>query len=181
MKKKVLRRKLWTVALFLIKFNLLAIPMYLVLWSNLSYPPLQVFLTELVCDTLNFLGYHATLVNSPVSITPLISVSQFPKIQISWDSTGWKTLYALAALTIATPFVTIKRKAKFLAVGLPFLFVLNFIRVLTTILVAISYGFQYFEVVHTLLWREGLILTVVLIWYLWLRRIKFKVKKQSMF
>jgi exosortase/archaeosortase family protein len=74
-----------------------------------------------------------------------------------------------------------KKKIKFLAFGLPFLFFLNFIRILTTILIAINYGFQYFEVVHTLLWREGLILAVVLIWYMWLRRIKYKVKKQSIF
>jgi exosortase/archaeosortase family protein len=189
MKKKILRRKLWAVALFLVKFNLLAIPMYLVLWLNLSYPPLQIFLTDLVCRTLNFLGYDAALVNSPISLVPLISVSdQLPKIQISWDSTGWKSLYALAALTIATPFATIKGKAKFLAVGLLLLFVLNFVRILTTILTAVNYGFQYFEVVHTLLWREGLILAVVLLWYWWLRAeglrgigIKYKVKKQSIF
>jgi len=182
MKKKILRKKLWVVALFLIKFNLLAIPMYLVLWLDISYPPLQFFLTDLVYRALNFLGYNAALVTSPTSIVPLISVSdQFPKIQISWDSTGWKSLYALAALTIATPFATIKGKVKFLAVGLPLLFALNFIRILTTILAAINYGFQYFEVVHTLLWREGLIFAVVLLWYLWLRGIKYKVKKQSMF
>jgi exosortase/archaeosortase family protein len=182
MKKKILRKKLWAVALFLIKFNLLAIPMYLVLWLNLSYPPLQIFLTDLVYGTLNFLGYNATLVTSSVSVVPLISISDnYPKIQISWDSTGWKSLYALAALTIATPSATIKRKAKFLAVVLPLLFVLNFTRILTTILVAVNYGFQYFEIVHTLLWREGLILVVVLLWYLWLRGIKYKVKKQSIF
>jgi exosortase/archaeosortase family protein len=182
MKRKILRRKLWAVAVFLIKFNLLAIPMYLVLWLNLSYPPLQVFLTDLVCRSLNFLGYGAALVGSQTSTVPLIFISdQLPKIQISWDSTGWKTLYALAALTIATPYATMKRKAKFLAAGLPLLFVLNFLRILTTISVAVNYGFQYFEVVHTLLWREGLIFAVVLLWYLWLRGIKYKAKKQSMF
>ncbi|MHA1743340.1 MAG: archaeosortase/exosortase family protein [Candidatus Heimdallarchaeota archaeon] len=180
--KKKLRKKLWTVALFLLKFNLLAIPMYLVLWWNLSYPALQNFLTVLTYKTLVFLGYDASLVKTQTSIVPLISFSEeLPKIGISWDSTGWKSLYALTALTIATPFTTLKKKGKFLAVALPFLFLLNFFRILTTILIAVNYGFQYFDVVHTLLWREGLIFAVVAIWGLWLREIKYKVKKQSDF
>jgi len=180
--KKKLRRKFLAIAVFLVAFNLLAIPMYLVLWYNLSCLPLQTFLTELVYRTLNLLGYKVELIASQIDVVPMISMSdQSPLILISWDSTGWKTLYALAALTIATPFVKMKKKLKFLAIGLPFLFALNFARILTTILIAINYGFQYFDVVHTLLWREGMILAVVLIWYIWLRGIKFKDKKQSIF
>jgi exosortase/archaeosortase family protein len=76
----------------------------------------------------------------------------------------------LSALTIATPFATMKRKAKFLAISLPLLFILNFIRILTTIVIAINYGFKYFEVVHMFLWREGLIFLIVILWYVWLRK-----------
>jgi exosortase/archaeosortase family protein len=181
-RKKETRKKLWTVALFLIAFNVLAIPMYLLLWLNLSFPPLQTLLTEMVYSALKILGYSVELVVSQISLIPLIFVPQYAqKILITWDSTGWKTLYTLAALTIATPSVSMREKLKFLAIGLPFLFVLNFVRILTTITFAISYGFQYFEVVHTLLWREGLILAVVLVWYMWLRVVKFKDKKQSIF
>lgn len=176
MKRKTLRKRLLTVILFLIKFNLLAIPMYLILWLNLSYPPLQVFLTELTYRNLNLMGYHAELINSPESAVPLISFSdQFPKIQISWDSTGWKSMYALLALTLATPYSNLKRKLKFLALGTPFLFLLNYIRIITTILVSLNFGVQYFEVVHTLLWREGLILAVVAVWYLWLKKVKYNI------
>jgi len=181
-RRNELRKKLWIVALFLIVFNLLAIPMYLVLWLDLSFPPLQVLLTEMVYRALNILGYRVELVASQITLIPLIFVPQYSqKILITWDSTGWKTLYALAALAIATPSVSMKEKLRFLAVGLPFLFVLNFTRILTTIIIAINYGFQYFDVVHTLLWREGLILAVVLVWYMWLRVIKFKDKKRSIF
>lgn len=177
MRKKVLQKKLWTVAFFLIMFNLLAIPMFLSLLFNFSYPPLQTFLTDLTYRTLKFLGYNVDLIKSPTSVVPLISVSsEYPKILISWDSTGWKTLYVLAALTIATPFIAIKKKIKFLAFGLPLMFIFNFIRILTTILIAINYGFQYFEVVHMFLWREGLILAVVLLWYLWLKKVKFNIR-----
>jgi exosortase/archaeosortase family protein len=176
MKRKILRKKLWTLLLFLIKFNILAIPMYLVLLLNLSYPPLQTFLTDITYRNLNLMGYHATLVNSPASEVPLIFFSdQFPKVQISWDSTGWKSMYALLALTIATPFSDFKRKIRFLAVGIPSIFLLNYLRIITTILISLTFGVQYFEVVHTLLWREGLILAVITIWYLWLKKVKYNI------
>jgi exosortase/archaeosortase family protein len=63
-----------------------------------------------------------------------------------------------------------KDKLKFLAIGLPVLFVLNFLRIATTILVSVIYGFKYFEIVHIFLWREGLIAAVLIIWCLWLRQ-----------
>ena len=183
MKKNVLRKKLWAAVLFLVKFNLLAIPMYLVLWLNLSYPPLQTFLTGLVYNNLKLMGYGVELINSPSSSVPLISFSdQLPKIQISWDSTGWKTIYALLALTLATPYSNLKGKVRFLAIGIPALLLLNYIRIITTILISLNFGFQYFNIVHTLLWREGLILAVVAIWYLWLKKVKYNIgKKHSIF
>lgn len=176
MKKTVLRKKLWTWVLFLVKFNILAIPMYLILFLNMSYPPLQTLLTELTCKNLNLMGYHASLVTSPESEVQLIYFSnQFPKVQISWDSTGWKSMYALLALTLATPLSNLKRKARFLAIGIPSIFLLNYLRIITTILISLNFGIQYFEVIHTLLWREGLIIAVVAIWYLWLKKVKYNI------
>jgi len=176
MKKKVLRNKLWTLVLFLIKFNLLAIPMYLAIFSNLSYPPLQNFLTELTYRNLNLFGYHSSLVASPESEVPLIYFSDnFPKVQISWDSTGWKSMYALLALTLATPPSDLKRKSRFLVIGIPAIFLLNYLRIITTILISLNFGIQYFEVVHTFLWREGLILAVIIFWYLWLKKVKYNI------
>jgi exosortase/archaeosortase family protein len=176
MKKTVLRKKLWTLVLFLVKFNILAIPMYMALFLNLSYPPLQTFLTELTYKNLNLMGYHASLVTSPESEVQLIYFSdQFPKVQISWDSTGWKSMYALLALTLATPLPNMKGKFKFLLIGIPSIFLLNYLRIITTILISLNFGVQYFEIIHTLLWREGLILAVVAIWYLWLKKVKYNI------
>jgi exosortase/archaeosortase family protein len=165
--KKLQRKKLLEVLKFIIIFNLLAIPMYLVLYFNLSFDPLRNFLAFLTTRFLAALGVDAAQENFFVVV---LAHNQLRKIDISFDSTGWKTLYALIALTIATPKGKIKGKLKFLAIGLPALFVLNFFRIATTIMVAVAYGWQYFDVVHTLLWREGLIAAVVLIWYLWLRK-----------
>lgn len=158
-------RKLLTVLLFLVEFNLLAIPMYLVIYLNLSFQPLQDFLAALTKNSLVLLGYPATQEGSLV-ITA--NQNQFYSIDVSWDSTGWKSMYALLALAIATPIKSWKKKLKFVSIAIPTIFLLNFLRLLTTILVALFYGLQYFEFVHTLLWREGLILAVVCIWGFWL-------------
>jgi hypothetical protein len=42
-------------------------------------------------------------------------------------------------------------------------------------LIALKFGWQYLDVVHNFLWREGLILAVVLIWYIWLRKEKYNI------
>jgi len=165
--KKLQQKKLLEVLKFIIFFNLLAIPMYLVLYFNLSFDPLRDFLAFLTTKFLSMLGINAAQENLFVDV---LANNQLLKIDISFDSTGWKTLYCLFALAIATPKRKIKNKLKFLAVGLPVLFILNFLRIATTILVAVIFGFKYFEVVHIFLWREGLIAAVVIIWYLWLRQ-----------
>jgi exosortase/archaeosortase family protein len=172
-----LRKKLKTVAWFLIKFNLLAIPLYLVLYFNFSFPPLQEFLTKISIPAIELFGYKTMLLTSfHCNVDSIFIPAYEQSICISWDSTGWKSMYALAALAIATPFIAWKRKWKFIAVGVPLVFALNYIRIVTTILISLKFGFQYFNVVHTLLWREGLILAVVAIWYLWLRKEKYNIR-----
>jgi len=170
-KNLILRKKLKTIALFLLVFNLLAIPLYLLMYFNFSYPPLQNFLTSASRPFIEFFGYDTTVITYHACNVPAISGNKFPEpVCVSWDSTGWKSMYALAALAIATPLVVWKKKLKFLAIGVPLIFLINYLRIVTTILIALRFGWQYFEVVHTLIWREGLILAVVAIWYIWLRK-----------
>jgi exosortase/archaeosortase family protein len=182
MKKKILRKKLWKIVLFLIIFNALALPMYAVIILNtnqeiISYQPLQFFLRDIIYQTLKHIGYTVSLSEDPRCSIPAILISDhsIDPICISWDCTGWKTMYALLALTIATPLSNLRVKFKFLAVGIPTLFFLNYLRIITTILISLIYGVQYFKVVHTLLWREGLILAVIAIWYLWLKKVKYNI------
>jgi len=167
--KRLGRKKLIEIAKFIVIFNVLAIPMYVVLNYNLSFDPFRNFIAFLSAKFLSVFGIDAVQTNSFIDI---LASNQLLKIDISFDSTGWKTLYALVALVLATPARKPKDKMRFLAIGLPVLFALNLLRIATTILVAVVFGFQYFEVVHIFLWREGLIAAVVLIWYLWLRQKK---------
>src|SRR4030042_2288171 len=171
-----LRKKLKTVAWFLVFFNLLAIPLYLIMYFNLSSPPLQNFLAIVSEPAIKIFGYQTSLVYSPYCNAKSIFLPEFEKsICISWDSTGWKSMYALAALAIATPFIAWRKKWKFIAIGVPLVFAINYLRIVTTILIALKFGFQYFEVVHTVLWREGLILLIVAIWFVWLRKENYNI------
>lgn len=172
-KKKDLkfRNRLKTVAWFLVKFNLLAIPLYLALYLNLYSPQFQGFLTTISRPFIEMFGYQTSLVSaSYCNVQTIFIPSHQQSVCISWDSTGWKSMYALAALAIATPLIAWKRKWKFITIGVPLVFVINYLRIVTTIVISLKFGWQYFDVVHTVLWREGLILAVVAIWFVWLRK-----------
>ena len=167
MKGKFFEKKLVKILFFLLKFNLLAIPLYITLYFNLSFPPLQNFLAYLIFQTLKIFGYSVSLNGY------FLIIQNFPEIiEVSWDSTGWKSLYALTALVLATPLSNFYKKMKFLILALPTLFLINYIRILTTILVSIKFGFKYFEIIHTFLWREGLIFAIIAIWVLYLLKKK---------
>jgi len=152
------------VLIFLIKFNLLLIPFYAIIYFDLSFYPLQAAFTNFITSILNFLGYHV----STSGFFLYLGEKQYP-IDISRDCIGWKSAYSLFALVFATPGL-IKDKLKFLVIWIPFLFVVNIFRVLITILVGLNFGFQYLEVIHTFLWQEIMIIALLLVWYIWLRK-----------
>lgn len=166
-KKRVTREKLKKIMLFLVKLNLLAIPLYLAIYFNISFQPMQTFLAYLVSSFLKIIGYSFT--REDFLLTTFLE-NKLLQIEISWDSTGWKSMYALVALIVATPISTYKDKFKFLLIGLPAIFVLNFLRIITTILISIKFGFHYFDFLHLFLWRTVLIASVLTLWYLWLKR-----------
>lgn len=173
-KKEKLTNRLISVLIFLLMFNLLAIPLYIALYTNFSFEPLKELDAGIVSTTLNFLGYSS---NSDGFTVNLVSNGDQQKIDISWDSTGWKSMYAIAALIVATPISKITRRIKFAAIGVAIIFFINYLRILTTIAISASFGFNLFDIIHTVLWREGLILAVVGIWFAWVGMEKYKIGK----
>jgi len=173
--KKLPRRKLLGVLIFLVKFNLLALPMYAVMYSGISLPWLQQAIADFLYATLKAAGY--TVAKQGIVLT-LVAGNAITNIIIDMDCTGWKSMYAVAALALATPAPNDWKKLKFIAAGASALFALNLLRVFTTIVVAYEVGFGYLDIVHTLLWREGLIIAVLAIWYLWLRNLRLAKHKK---
>lgn len=168
--------KIEMLADFLIKFNLLAIPMYIVLFLGIELYPLQIALTDLVHGIITALGYEAvkngimlTFVNPPFAATIVMGI----------DCTAWKSMYALAALMLASPVVNDKKKLKYILLGVLFVFVLNIVRLVTTVLIGYQFGMGYLDIVHTLLWREGMIFAVIAIWLLWIKKQKVIFRKKQ--
>lgn len=175
-------RRVEIIADFLIKFNLLAVPMYLILYADVTFYPLQLFLTDIVYWTVSSMGYPVS--RNGIAITLLPPASPFEQTSIetivmSFDCTAWKTMYAFAALVVASPVVGNKKKLKFILFGGALLFAINIIRLVTTVAAAYSFGFQYLEVMHTFLWREGLIFALLALWFLWLRKQKNNISQSQ--
>lgn len=146
---------------FLLKLNLLALPLYLAMYLELSFEPLQEFFSWLVVGTLNLLGYQAEAYGK------FMKVEELPFLPyVSWDSTGWKSLYFCVALVAATPRRTWKTKALYALLAIPCIFLVNYARLLTTMLLTINFGAWAFDLVHSFLWREGLIFFVLFYWIL---------------
>lgn len=158
--------RLLSVAEFLLVFNLLALPMYAVLLTNSTFLPLQNLLSVMTAYALKSQGLSAAVSGPFVSVLDAQNIVR--NVEISFDSTGWKSLYALAVLVIATPIYDFRGKLKFLAFGLPGIFALNFLRIWSTVWYSAVFGWQNFDVIHLFLWREGLIAVVVLFWFFWL-------------
>lgn len=176
--KKILerRRKLLATLIFSIKLNLLVIPLYILIYLDFSLPSLQNFLAYLISLTLSSLKFPVASEGKNIFIFLTESESyRIIPFEISMDCTGWKSMYLLTALVFASSF-ELKKNLKFLAITLPFLFIINFLRIVSTIAIALTFGFEFFEVTHNILWREGMVFIVVIIWYLWLRKIKYKLK-----
>lgn len=158
------RKKLLKILLFIIKLDAFLVPLFFLLQADFSYEPLQNFLAAAVSNTLNFLGYTTTLSSHYISAAFGKSMAV---IDISMDCTGWKSAYVLFALAIATP-LAFKKKLGFLLASIPAILFINYIRIVSTISYAQRFGLQHLDVIHNVLWQEGLVIAVLALWVLWI-------------
>ena len=172
-KKLVSQKKINTILIFLITLNLLAIPLYAIIYYNVSFEPMQNLISSVSFSIFKTLGYDATLDGKNIYILVDDKILQ---IEISWDSTGWKSLYILSVLVLATPAANSNRKLMFLLFALPAIFLINLARILTTITISLNYGLQYFDLLHLFLWRAVSIVVVVGFWYVFLKREKYNIR-----
>ena len=170
------RKKLLAVLLFLIKLNLFAIPLYILLYLDFSFYPLQNFLAFSISSALSLLKFSVGGEGKYIYIFLENNGSyKIITFDISMDCTGWKSMYLLCALVFACSF-DLRKNLKFLIFALPLLFFINFLRIFSTLLISLTFGFEHFEITHNFLWREGMLFFVLLLWYLWLRKTKYNLK-----
>ena len=109
---------------FLAKFNLFAVPLYLIILTGFTWQPFMQ-LTQVVSFTaLRFIGVDASISNGFIVVP--VTNGNFAAT-VSWDSTGWKSILALFALIFATEF-PLKKKLKGLLL-LPVIYAVNILRI----------------------------------------------------
>lgn len=155
------QRQLLTTLSFLIKFILLAAPFYLFMRSGWELPALRSLNAAISSTLLNFVGLSTTSAGSTITADTLI-------VDVSWDSTGWKSMLAFTALVLATNR-DLRTKVSGILFGATILFAANILRITSMIYAVDVFGVPY-ELLHTILWRWGLTVMVLGTWLLWLQR-----------
>lgn len=145
---------------FLVVFTVLAAPLYLVLDSGWEAYGVRTVNAAMSAAALNLAGLPAT------SSGPFLSVGEL-LVDVTRDSTGWKSVLAFAALVLATRR---PRRSKLygLAAGVTVILVANVVRITSTVYAVHVLGIDY-ELLHTVLWRWGLTAVVFAAWLTWLR------------
>lgn len=157
-------KQLMRVFKFIVKFNVFAIPLYLVLFMGWTWPPLQKFIADFTFNNLIYMGYSPSINDFLISIP--IKNGDWAAV-INWDCTGWKSMLALFALIMATDF-KIRLKALCMIL-IPVVFFINLLRILFMFFWVKTFDLAYYQTVHTIIWSWGLILTIILLWFLWMK------------
>ena len=168
--------KLVRVLRFFIKFNLFAIPLYIILYEGWTLVELQVIVKNFAVWILTVAGLnpnvHELLISIPVRNGSWGAV-------ISWDCTGWKSLLAFFALVMATDYPNKRKLAGLLL--LPIIFAVNLLRVAFMFFYVNAFDLANYQIVHAVIWSWGLILTIIVLWLIWIRydftKLHFRFKK----
>jgi len=144
---------------FLILLNFLLVPFYLINIFHIEFVPLKVVEAKMISFFLNSVGVKNYCYQNYLIIGEKL-------FEISWDSTGWKSIYLIFSLTLSVP-IFLKRRLKFLIVGLILAFSLNLLRLFVTIYLFVYLGIS-FDFLHIFLWRYFMSSFVIIYWLLFL-------------
>lgn len=161
------KKELFSAVKFLVKFNLLAIPLYIVLALNIDFYWLEKMTAEIVFTLLRAIGLSPTINN--IVITIPVQNGAWAAV-INSACTGWKSAYLFFALVIATSH-NLRSKAWAMAF-LPLIMAVNILRIVFMFWVA-SVDLSYFEIVHAIVWAWGMTLLVIGLWVIWMYKRKF--------
>ncbi|MBW6451784.1 MAG: exosortase/archaeosortase family protein [DPANN group archaeon] len=167
------QKRLFDVLIFLLKFLILALPMYLIIWSGIEFTSIIRLTSYAVAVVLSFFTGSFSYDGSLFILNTLTGELG---VEIIKDCIGWKSFLALVGLIFATRKVKLKPRLLGVLIGIPVIFIGNVIRLVTTMYFTIIYGISFFDIIHSFLWEWGLVLFVLALWIVWLKKIAFNVK-----
>ncbi len=161
------RESLRKVFIFATKLLILSFLMYIIS-LNVNFLPMQEASAEFTDNALNAL-------NIPTEREKIRIGVQGKDFLITEDCTAWKGMFFFLSLVIASGS-TLKKTVKGLAVGIPVIYALNLLRILLLILFTVQLGPHIYDLLHTFLWQTGMVVSVFILWVMWLRRGNFLTK-----
>lgn len=135
-------------------------------WSFLLFP-LQSAVSSIIFSLAKISGVTVSL-SAPITLSLLSKSGEHVLINIDWQCTGILSMTLFLALTMATPHVEYKEKAKALLIGEPVFFLLNLLRLYVTILCGFHYGLKTMNLLHKIIWEAVAPVIVVAAWTVWL-------------
>ena len=164
------QKKLWNTLTFLLRLTVLAIPLYIVIWLNLSLVPLQSVVADQSAWILGAMGFAVTKNNLILSVGGASPFTSSPfTFYIGPDCTGWKSMLAFVALIFATLGVAMKKRVLGLVFGIPLIHLGNLSRIIIVVLIERGLGLDAALVFHDWLWQAGLMAIVLFLWLVWLK------------
>lgn len=151
--------------LFIVRFNLYAIPLYMILLTGFHIPAFENAIAGAVSEMLKASDIPATLNENEIRV-PM--EDRFFNGIIDWDCTGWKSMLAFAALVLATDSSRRKKMKGMLLI--PLIVVINLIRVWFMFYYVSTWGLAGFDFVHFWIWSAGMIATVLVLWIVWMKK-----------
>jgi exosortase/archaeosortase family protein len=158
-------KRLLETLMFLIRFLLLSIPLYLILILDISLLPLQHTVSGSTLWLLKGMGFTAHsegLIMYVGDTDPFIFYT-------GPDCTGWKSMLCFLALVLATMGVTMKKRLFGILAGIPLIYIGNLARIVGVVVIEDAYGLETAMVIHDWLWQAGLIALVLVLWFAWLK------------
>lgn len=146
--------------MFLVRFTILAAPVYLLLWQNWNPLWLRTVNAKISSSVLNLLRVETS------QLQTFIETNTFT-VDVSTDSTGWKSFIALTALILSVRGEKIRKKIYGIVLGTALVFLGNIVRLVSMMYMVEKLGIPY-ELIHKFLWRWGLTFLVLIAWLVWL-------------
>jgi len=151
---------------FLIRLNIFAIPLYIILIFDLSLPGLQKMIADFTYYLLALAGMNPTINDLFISIP--IKDGTWGAF-INWDCTGWKSMLAFFALVMSVDRES-RTKINGISLFIPIIFIINLFRIFFMFFYVKAFDLAYFEIVHAAVWSWGLIIVVLVFWVVWMKK-----------
>jgi len=155
----------------IVKFCLIFLGLLVVLATTFPFlsDKFNPQLTWLMVVTADITGFFLKLFGLTVQVSGRVVTMPNFGIEVVGECTGLYEMLIFLAAMIAYP-AGWKKKVMGAVLGIPFLYVINIIRMIFITLVA-NWSPKTFEFLHLYFWQVAMILIILSVWVLWIEKV----------